>query len=444
MKIKFRLQKYFSIALALSLFCGQTLISGFVVSASSDGAAYAQSQEQKKEKKKTRRTPAMRERTYKKLSEAQALADENKHAKALELLNAMKADTSSLNEYEVAMVWNFIGFVYSSQGKYKQALPAFTKILSLPNIPEALEQQTLFSVAQMHMAMDNPKQTIKYLKRYHGIASPTTQSLILLSQSYYLTEQYKPAVKYAEQAIELAKTQGGQPQEMWLLILRAGYYELGNTPRMIWALETLVRLYPKGDYFAQLAAMYGEQKKETKQLNVMEASYDGGYFSKQGEYLNLASLLMNSEVPYKAAKVLVDGMKKDVVEESITNLKMLAQAWVAAQEPRKSVRILKKAAKKADDGELYIRLGQSYMDMDEWTDCISSIRSGVKKGGLKRKDSAHITLGICYFNADKLDKAINEFKKAEKYKRSRKFAESWIEYLRSEQSRRRSIAESLI
>ena len=443
MSIKLRIQMkiYGALSIAVMLFLGQTLVVGFVLPESSYGVAYAQDKSAKK--KKTRRTPAMRERVYKKLSDAQEKADAGDHTKAFEVLNALKSD-KSLNDYELAMTWNFIGFVYSSQGKYKQALPAFNKILSITNIPEALEQQTLFSVAQMYLALDQPRETIKHLKRYHTIAPPTTQSYILISQCHYLLEEYKPAVVHAEKALELAKTQGTEPREMWLLILRAGYYELDNIPKMIWALETLIKLYPKGDYFAQLSAMYGEGKREKDQIAVMEASFDGGYFTKQGEYLNLASLLINNDVPYKATKVLIEGIDKDQVKETVTNLKMLAQAWHAAQEPRKAVKVLRKAAKISDDGELYVRLGQSYMDMDEWTDCINSVRSGIKKGGIKRLDSARITLGVCYFNVDKIDRAITEFKKAEKYERSRKFAESWIQYLRSEQSRRRSIAESLI
>ena len=96
------------------------------------------------------------------------------------------------------------------------------------------------------------------------------------------------------------------------------------------------------------------------------------------------------------------------------------------------------------DGELYIRLGQSHMNLDQWSQCVKALRSGIKKGGLKRPDSAQISLGICLYNVENLDAAITAFKKAAADRRSVKFAKSWIDFLRDEKARRQAIAASLM
>lgn len=407
---------------------------------SASGTASAQNNDEERE---TRRTPAMRERTYKKLSEAQEEIDEGNSQGALEILNDLKAD-DGLNSYERAMTWNFTAFLHSNNEDYRQAIRAFEQVLKQPEIPLGLEQQTIFSMAQMYLAVEQPSQTIRMLKRWFSISEPNTQAYILWAQACFLSDDYRCAAQNVEKAIALNNKQGGgQPKENWLLMLRAAYYELGNVPKAIDALEQLVEFYPKGDYFYQLSGMYGEQGNEEKQLSVLEASYDAGMFSRQGEYVALGSLLLNADVPYKAAKVLQEGMDKGIVEKSVTHLRMLAQAWQYSQEAEESISVLQQAAKKSDEGELYVRLGQSYMNLDEWDNCVRSIRAGFKKGGVQRHGSALISLGICLYNADDLDGAIEVFKSAAKNKDSAKFAKNWIEFLRKEKSRRSSIEESL-
>lgn len=426
---------------AIFLFCwmADSAIVAVVSPDSLLGTASAQTQS----KRKTVRTPAMRETIYKKLASAQEKAEDKDYNGAMTILNELKADTG-LNCYEVAMTWNFIAYTYTIQEQYGKALPAYNNILKQECVPEGLEQQTLYAIAQMYLATDKPKDAITTLKKWFAIAPPNPQAHVLLGQCYYLVDDFRSSVAEVEKGIALNKTHGAEPRENWLLILRAGYYELKNMPKVTEVLEELVRLYPKGEYFQQLSGMYGEAGKENLQTLTLEASYDGGYFKKSGEYVSLASLLLNAEVPYKAAKVIEEGIKKNIVDEKLNNLKMLAQAYLMAQEPQESIRVLKKAAKMADDGELYVRLGQSYMSLDEWTACVGALRSALKKGGISRPDSAQISLGICLYNTDNLDGAIEAFKKAAKDERSKGFAASWIEFLRNEKARRQAIEASLI
>lgn len=429
---------------AFFVLAGGSLLSAITHIESAQGAAFAQAGGSTDSGRKTRRTPALKEKTYKALGEAQAKMEAGDHAGALQILNTLKAD-QGLNSYERAMTWNFIAYVYSSQEKYQQSINAFKQVLAQPEIPEALETQTLYSLAQLYLVSDNEEEAITTLKKWFTLAvNPAPSAYVLLAQAYFRMDNFKAAVAEAEKAMAATAKLGEQPQELLLQLLRAGYVELNNTPKLIDTLELLVKLYPKGDYFAHLSSLYGDQGNETRQLLTLEAAYDGGYLSKQNQYVALGSLLLSSDVPYKAAKVLTEGMEKKIIDESVTNLRLLAQAWLLAQEPEESIKVLQKAAKKSDDGELYVRLGQSYADLDEWQNCINSIRDGLKKGKLEREDSANVTLGVCLYNSDNLDGAIAAFSQARKDERSRKFADQWISFLRGEKDRRQRIANSLM
>ena len=434
-----------SVFVAIAIFAGPAALTSVVGERVISGVVYAQEGEKKSSANvKTRRTPALRERSYKKLGEAQEQMEANKYNEALQILQDYLKE-EGLNSYEIAMGWQFIAYCYNGMENYAKGIEAFKKVLAQPEIPEAMEQQSLFALAQLYLVTEKVNESIATFKKWFAIVqNPPASSYIYLAQAYFQIEKYKEAVGETEKAMAVARTTGEVPKELWLQLLRAGYLELNNPPKVIEALEMLVKLYPKGDYFAHLSNLYGDRGDEKKQLLTLEGGYDGGYLSKQHQLLALASLLLNNDVPYKAAKVLSEGMQKQVVEETVANLRILAQAWLLAQEPRESIKVLQKAAKKSDDGELYIRLGQSYADLDEWTNCINSIRAGLKKGGVDRPDSANVTLGVCLYNNDELDSAIVAFDNASKDERSKKFSRQWVQFLKGEKDRRQRIANSLL
>lgn len=418
-----------------------------------EGAAIAQeaeeteaeaAQAEPQQQSGARRTPAMREKVYKRLSEAQAKAEAQDYATATKIINEVKADTT-LNSYEKAMTHNFMAYIYSAQEKYAEAIKSYEQLLAQPNLPEGLELSSIYTMANLYLATEQYQKSVDTMKRWFKMTkTPTSSAYITLGQGHFQLEQFKPAIEAVEKGLVLVRAQGGQPPEQALLLLRASYFELENMPKVLEVLELLVNLYPKGQYFSQLAILYGERGDEKRQLLTLEAAYDGGYLNTQAQYVTLASLLVSSEVPYKAAKILAEGIDKKIVKDNVNHLRLLAQAWLLAQEPRKAITVLTRAAKDAEDGELYVNLGRSYADLDEWKDCTDATRAGLKKGKLERADSAYVILGICLYNADDLDGAIAAFEKAREDERSAKVAFQWTQFLRMEKERRQRIANSLL
>jgi uncharacterized protein HemY len=86
----------------------------------------------------------------------------------------------------------------------------------------------------------------------------------------------------------------------------------------------------------------------------------------------------------------------------------------------------------SDDGELYIRLAQSHINLEQWNDAATAIQKGLKMGGLKRDDQANIMLGMALFNQKRLTQARRAFERANQDKRSARTAAQWIKYVDSE------------
>jgi len=119
----------------------------------------------------------------------------------------------------------------------------------------------------------------------------------------------------------------------------------------------------------------------------------------------------------------------------------MAGALRQAQEVKKAIPAMEKAAAKSDNGDLYARLGNIYLDADRNRDAIEAISKGLDRGGVKRPDNARLVMGMAYFNLKEYKKARDAFRAASRDKRSEKYARQWIQYMDSEIERQQKLAE---
>ena len=88
----------------------------------------------------------------------------------------------------------------------------------------------------------------------------------------------------------------------------------------------------------------------------------------------------------------------------------------------------------AESGEL-ARLGNVYLDGDQFRQAIDAINKGLKRGGVKRPDQANLVMGMAHFNLGNYDSARKAFRSAAKDKRSKQYANQWLKYVSSEEDR---------
>ena len=406
-------------------------------------AAIAQ-EEKKKEQRETRRTPALRNKVYEKLSEAQAAAEAKDLKTAAKILDEMIASggKKALNSYELANVYNLYAFIYYSQENYTKALQAYENVVKQADIPLAMEVNTKFTIAQLYFVQEQWQKGINALLEWFKITeSPNANAYVLLAQGYYQIKDYDKALLNVEKAIAMYEAKDKIPKEQWYNLARFLYFEKNNTNKTVEILEILLKYYPKKQYWVQLSHMYGEQKKESEQLSAMDTAYVQGMLDKGTEQVTMAYLYLNADLPYKAAKVMDKGLKDKSIDGKSKNWEIAGSAWRQAQEVEKSIPAMETAASKSDTGELYARLGSIYLDGDQFKKAITAINKGLSKGGVKRPDNARLVLGMAYFNTKQYDKAREAFKAAGRDERSAKYADQWIKYMESELQRQRSLAE---
>ena len=405
------------------------------------GSAQAQ---QEKEEQETRRTPALRNKVYEKLSEAQAFAEEKKLREAAEVLDGMisSGGRNELNSYELANVYNLYAFIHYSNQDYNKAVQAYENVVKQPEIPLAMEINTRYTIAQLYFVQERWREGIAALEKWFEMSdTPNANAYVLLSQGYYQLKDYDEALRNIEIAIDLYRDKDKVPKEQWFNLARFLYMEKNQLDNAQATLEELLFFYPKKQYWVQLGYIYSERRNESRQLAAMETAYDQDMLEKDGEYRNLASLFLSQSVPYKAGKVLEEGFEEELVEDNAKNWELLAGAWRQAQEVDWAIPAMEKAASKSDSGELYARLGSIYLDGEQFEKAIQAIRKGLQRGGVKRPDNARLVMGMAYFNTNQYEKARDAFRAAGRDERSEQYARQWIKYMNSEIERQEKLAE---
>ena len=388
------------------------------------------------EEQKTKQTVAMSQQVYEKLSEIQELLEAEDFAGAQSKLDDLKSK-GGLSAYETAQAWNLQGYLSYLREDYPGALRAYNQLLAQPEVPEALQLSTLKTMAQLQFITEDYDGSLATVRRLmQVIPEPSADIVMLEGQIYYQMERYTDAIPPLEKAVSMYRNQGQVPKENWLLLLHSCYLQLGDYDKLMGVILELIQHYPKDTYLLTLAGVYSERGETKKQLALTEVLYETGHANPERHATNLANLYLLHNIPFKAAQVLEAEIDRGNVEGNERNLRLLSQAWYTARNDKKAIPPLRRAADLSEDGELYVRLAQSHVNLDQWPEAEDAIQNALRIGGLKRTDQAQLVLGMALLNQKKLDSARNAFERAARDQRSARAASQWVKYVDSEIRRR--------
>ena len=426
--------------------CAATLL---VVSLQPAWVSTAEAAEEKKPQK-TRRVPSMSESVYKRLAEAQEAIDLKDFNLAIELLEEMLNRSRRFNGNEVGQVRNMLGYAWFLKEDYLQAIEQYKLVVAQgEDIPEGLEATTLYTLAQLSFVEEQYQDALDYMETWIEKANnPGPDPRIFMGQVYYQMKEFGKAVEQIEMGISLAQERGTKVKENWWQLANFLHCEKENWPRVLEILEILVKEFPKREYFVQLAGVHGTIGNEKEQLYTMQAAYAGDYLTKESDLTNLAGLLMQEEVPFKAAMVMEEGIEQEVIEVTAKNLRSLGQAWQLSQEVDKAIPVFEGAAKLADDGKIFERLAYLYLEADKFEACVRAANGALNKGGLSKRQSTYVVRGMCLYNQENLNDARGSFvscrneARKEKDETNQRICAQWITFIDREKNRLQQLANA--
>jgi tetratricopeptide (TPR) repeat protein len=411
-----------------------------IASAMSVGTALAQDDERaERDAQKTKQAQAVSKEVYDKIQKAQEQVDAKDYQGALRALNSLY-DPDKLTEYEQANVLNYIGFVYYNMEDVPNAIKTYEKMVAIPSLEPQLAKQTTYTMAQLYTMEEDYAKALQTLDKWFTMEpNPAPDPFILKAQNLYQLERYSDMVEPIENAMRVARERDKPVKEDWYVLLNFAYFQEEEYSQVRDIQKILLENWPKKRYWFSLAGAYTELGEDNNLIAAYGAANDQGMLEKESELVTMAQLYMQAEVPYKAATLIETEMESGRVSKSAKNYRLLSQAWMLSMEDERAVPALKEAARLSDDGELDVRLGNTYLNLGNYDECINAVQAGLRKGGLKNPDNAQISLGMCLYNKRRYQAAIDAFRAAGKSERSRKVAQQWISVINADVERNEQI-----
>jgi tetratricopeptide (TPR) repeat protein len=388
---------------------------------------------------KTKQAQAVSKDVYEDIQKAQELVDAKDYNGALRLLNNLY-NPDKLTEYEQANVLNYIGFVYYNMDDVKNALRTYERMLAIPTLEPQMAKQTTYTMVQLLTMDEQYSKALTTLEKWFLLESnPAPEPFILKAQNLYQVQRYKEMVEPIETAMRIANERDKPVKEDWWNLLNFAYFQQENYSKVRDIQKVLLQNWPKSRYWKSLAGAYTELGEDEKLIYAYDAAHTQGMLVKDTEFVTMAQLYLQAEVPYKAATLMQEKMDAGIVPKTEKHYRLLSQAWQLSMEDQKAIPALKAAAALASDGELDQRLANSYLNVGEYGDCVTSANKAISKGGLKNPDNAQISLGMCLYNLRRYADAKTAFRTAGKVPRSQRMANQWIQVIDAEVERNRQI-----
>jgi tetratricopeptide (TPR) repeat protein len=404
------------------------------------GPANAQDEEgqQQQPEQKTKEAQAVSKEVYDKITQAQEEVDAKNYQGALRTLNALRQ--KKLTEYELTNVLNYIGFVYYNMEDTPRAISTYEELLKIPSLEEQMRKQTIYTLAQLSTMEEEYTKALRYLDQWFALeTNPGPDPYILYAQNLYQVDKYQEMVKPIETAMEIARKRNLAVKEDWYVLLNFAYFQQENFAKVRDIHIILLQNWPKKRYWFTLAGAFTELNSERNLIAAYDALQTQGLLSTESELVTMAQLYMQHEVPYKAAMLLETEMEKGRVAKNAKNYRLLSQAWSLAMEDEKAIPALQEAARLDRDGELYLRLANTHLNLGQYSECVDAAREGLSVGGLKSPDHAQISLGMCLYNLKRYDDAVAAFRTASRTERSQKMSRQWIDVIQSDIDRNEQI-----
>jgi len=367
----------------------------------------------------------VRKRISRYLEAATKAVDQGKPEDGRALL--AKLEPKRLNPYERALVYRLQAHLAYFASDYAGARDDFEKVLAEQVLPVRDENRIRFNIAQLYAATQEWREVLTSLDRWaRYVEEPDAFVLYLRAVAHYQLDEPGPALADAKQAVELSR----EPLETWLQLLAALYSQQEDYKNAAPVLEQLVMRFPeKKHHWLQLALTYGAMGDYPRSLSVQLLAYREGLLTDDKDLRRLVRGNLHQNMPYEAAHVLAKALADGAIARDSETLELLANSFIAAREYETALAPLRQAAELAKNGNVFVRLGQVYMQREAWPEATEALERAIAKGDLKDPGNAQLLLGICYYNDHRVDQARSSFARARGHDSTREAADRWITHL---------------
>ena len=235
----------------------------------------------------------------------------------------------------------------------------------------------------------------------------------VLTQAYYQQDDMPNTITTAKEAIA-ALVAGGSKPDAAILGMLLNAQARTNDPGYRQTLDQLATVSKQPEVWGQVMdfALSSQGITDHQLLNVFRLAMRVGTM-RDVDYTAMATIDLMNGLSIEGKKVLEKGIADGKIMRmgAVANLLIQANGLVGGEQ--KSLPDLAAEAAKQPNGEIYVKLGESYWAYGQNDMALQALQMGIDKGGLKDAADAQTTLGIVLLDLGRSADALAAFKKAE-------------------------------
>lgn len=336
--------------------------------------------------------------------------------------------------YEDYQINEMLAYVQQTQRQdYPAAARAYEANLESGRVPAEQMAVKLQAVTQMYAQAHSWPKAIEYGNRWIKASPRDARAYEHVATAYFGSGDFRAAGRNIERAIDLTSKAGKTPDKNWLQLKRNCHHKLGEDAGKAQSEEQLLRYYPSPDHWK---VVLGNAQKDSGKagsdervaLNTYRLKLELGLLESK-DYLDMAQLAIATGAAGEAVGVMEKGFaSKTLDQKHERNQRLLGNARNGARAVPAEIARLEREAKASAAGETDVVLGSQYLSAGEYQKAITAIQRGLKKGGLKSTDDAHMMMGRAYLRLGKNAQAKEAFGAVPDDSRLGKIALLWQMY----------------
>ena len=349
----------------------------------------------------------------KSLKAAKDAADAKKYPEALEKLKEAEA-LPDKTPYDTHVMNELFGFVYVRTQQYPEAAKALEAGLTDGFLEQAEIDSRLKALAQVNYQIKNYDKAIEFGNRVIKAGQADDDMITLVSQAYYIKEDFKGTIKFADEFTDSAIKAGKQPKEQLLNLGLSSCIKLDDNDCATKALERLVSFYPKPNYWQNLLqslfSQAGMTDKNLLQVYRLATEVDG--LRGADDYMEYAQLAIEAGSPGEAEAILEKGTAKNVFTDpkiADRSKRLLENAKKQADQDRASLDKIAKDAAAGKTGDKDVSIGLAYLGYKQYDKAVEAIQRGLSKPGVQNMGEANLLLGIAQLGTGHKEEAQKAF-----------------------------------
>lgn len=363
---------------------------------------------------------------YEAIMQAQQLLDANKSSQAITNLKKARKSRKVVTPLDRAYVEFYVGYCYTVAEKFDDAATYFEQALAHNALPPQQRSSSYLILVQYYSNAKAYKKALHYLDKLIAITKPKkAQYYIYKANIYLLLQEYRHCIAMVNQAIAITQT----PKKQWYQMAFYSYYMLKEYASAVAMLEELIRIEPDSkEVWLQLSSVFSLNNEAKRALAALDITRIEPFALTQSQRLRLISWLQYEGVPYKAAELLQYSLQNNEINGTAKHYAMLGDLYIDARAYEKAKHSYMKSLNKEQNATIHFKLAQIFLTERNYAEVL---KQTVKSLQLSPKDSGqkHLLIGESYFQLNNLEEASKAFRAALSDRRSKKSAQSWLQFL---------------